>query len=80
MSFPEASELKGCSISDPAAMVERLEQIVDKLGAALERQRAENARLRRIESAATRALADLDALITESETAENTQPKVGHGR
>jgi hypothetical protein len=62
----EAAELKGTAISAPAALIERLEEVIGKLEGALVRQHAENVRLRRVEAAATEALADLDALLAES--------------
>jgi hypothetical protein len=62
----EAAELKGTAISAPAALVERLEEVIGKLEAALVRQQAENARLRQVEAAASEALAELDALLAES--------------
>lgn len=77
ISPPEASELKGTAISAPAALVERLEEVIGKLEAALVRQKAENARLRLVESAASSALADLDALLAESEPLDMTQTSIG---
>lgn len=62
----EAAELKGTAISAPAALVERLEEVIGKLEAALVRQQAENARLRQVEAAASEALAELDTLLAES--------------
>lgn len=48
--------------------MERLEEVLERLETALAAREAENMRLRRIEAAATAALADLDALIGEAET------------
>jgi hypothetical protein len=67
ISPPEPPELKGSAISAPAALVERLEEVIGKLETALVRQQAENARLRRVEAAASGALIELDALLAESE-------------
>jgi hypothetical protein len=75
ISPPEASELKGSPISGSAALVERLEEVIGKLEAALVRQKAENARLRLVETAATSALAELDALLAESEPVELAPPQ-----
>lgn len=77
ISPPEASELKGSAISGSAALVERLEQVIGKLEAALARQQAENARLRLVESAAAGALADLEALLADSEPVEAMPPQAG---
>lgn len=59
----EPTELKGPIISDPVTLAERLEAAIATIEAGLARREAENARLRRIESAAAAALADLDVLI-----------------
>jgi hypothetical protein len=77
ISRPEASELKGSAISASVALVERLEEVIGKLEAALVRQQAENARLRLVETAAASALADLDALLAESGPLDVTQTAIG---
>ncbi len=61
----EPTELKGRDISDTTALAKRLEAAIARIEANLARREAENARLRRIESAAAAALHDLDALIDD---------------
>jgi hypothetical protein len=77
ISCPEASELKGSAISGSTALVERLEEVIGKLEAALVRQQAETARLRLVETAAADALAELDALLAESEPLDVSQTLIG---
>lgn len=48
-------------------MVERLEDALERLESALAAREAENERLRRVEAAAVAALADLEALIGDTE-------------
>jgi hypothetical protein len=52
-------------------MVERLEEVIGNLEAALARHKAENARLRLVEAAAADALAELEALLIQPDPAEN---------
>ena len=77
ISLPEASELKGSAILGPAALVERLEEVIGKLETVLARQTAENARLRSVEAAAAGALADLETLLEDSEAHDATQAQAG---
>lgn len=50
-----------------AAIADRLEGVLERLEAALAAREAEIRRLKRIESAAGEALADLDALLSRAE-------------
>ncbi len=59
----EATELKGLAISDSDAILERLANALDRLEAVITAKEAENARLRRIEAAASGALLDLDRML-----------------
>ena len=60
-------------IQNSAAIVDRLEQVIDALEVRLTRQSSEIVRLRRVEAAASAALADLDALMGETVAVDNEQ-------
>ncbi len=52
-------------------MIGRLEAVLERLEAALAARETENQRLRKIEAAATEALADLDALLGDGDSASS---------
>jgi hypothetical protein len=58
---------KGPFILQAAAIADRLEGVLERLEAALAAREAEIRRLKRIESAAGEALAELDVLLTRAE-------------
>jgi hypothetical protein len=58
---------KGPFILQAAAIADRLEGVLERLEAALAAREAENRRLKRIESAAGEALAELDALLSRAD-------------
>jgi hypothetical protein len=76
MTTQQLSDLKGWMITETAAIVSRIEGVLERIETALARQAAENARLKRVEAAAVSALADLDAMLgdEDSDGANNGNP------
>jgi len=67
----QLADVKGLAISEYAAIVDRIEGVLERIEAAFGRNAAENARLKRVEAAAVATLADLDAMIGDDGDGDN---------
>ena len=74
MAVHQRADVKGLAISEYAAIVDRIEGVLERIEAAFERHTAEIARLQQVEAAAVATLADLDALIGDDAVGDGATP------